>query len=85
AACVQQGKAMESFFEEQSTLYRQVVQMRAMEAPLKWIRGRTRWQLFLKLYARGPTAPIFDRLSVLAEEVWEGVTVCLEIDPTNMI
>lgn len=76
---------MEAFLAERPTLLRQVVQMRAMAAPVKFIRGNARWQLFLKLYTRGPTQDILDRLDELAAHAYEGTQVYLEIDPANMM
>ena len=58
--------------------------MRAMEAPVKRLRGRARWQVFIKLYARGPTPAILEKMDELAAREWRGAAVCLEVDPANM-
>ncbi len=76
---------MDAFFQRQPALHRQVVQMRAMEAPVKYLRGKIRWQVFLKLYARGPTDAVIERLDGLAARPLEGASVYLEIDPANMM
>lgn len=76
---------MEAFFTERLALFSQVVQMRAMEAPVKMMRGKARWQVFLKLYNRGATQSILDKLDELAAKTYEGADVYLEIDPATMI
>ncbi len=77
---------MEAFFDAEPQLLKQVVQMRAMEAPVKFIRGKARWQLFLKLYARGPTADIIEKLDALAAKGYDKqIEVFLEVDPATML
>lgn len=76
---------VEAFLAEDPALRRQVVQMRAMEAPIARIRGKTRFQVFLKLYARGPTQAILEKLDTLAATPVPGAQVYLEIDPANMM
>jgi primosomal protein N' (replication factor Y) len=91
AAAVSQALAeafdaeMQAFFEKEAALQRQVIQMRAMEAPVKLMRGKARWQLFLKLYARGPTQAILDQLDAIAAREQSEAAVYLEIDPVNMM
>ncbi|MDR0929742.1 MAG: primosomal protein N', partial [Oscillospiraceae bacterium] len=91
AAAVSQALAeafeaeMQTFFEKEAALQRQVIQMRAMEAPVKLMRGKARWQLFLKLYARGPTQAILDQLDGIAAREQSEAAVYLEIDPVNMM
>ena len=63
----------------QPALYRQVVQMRAMEAPVKYLSRKDTVAGVLKLYARGPTDAVIDRLDKLAASPKEGFII-LEID-----
>lgn len=76
---------MEAFFAQNPLLRRQTVQMRAMEAPVKRLRGKARWQVFLKLYSRGPTPQVLEKLESLARRPVEGAQVYLEIDPATML
>ena len=78
------AEALGAFVSGDPALSRQVVQMRAMEAPVKRLRGRARWQVFIKLYARGPTPAILEKMDELAAREWRGAVVCLEVDPANM-
>jgi primosomal protein N' (replication factor Y) len=76
------------FLNQNEVMRRQIVQMRAMEAPLKLIRGMTRWQVFAKLYARGPSDGVLDFMAGLEEERARErgeVTVTLEISPASIL
>ena len=79
---------MEAFFEKNPLLRRQTIQMRAMEAPLKLIRGLSRWQVFVKLYARGPSDGVLDFMARLESERAQDksdVNVVLEISPASIL
>ncbi len=77
---------MEAFFEGEPLLLRQVVQMRAIEAPIKILRGKFRWQVFLKMYTKGPTGMIIEKLDELAARGYDKKTqVYLEVDPATMM
>ncbi len=62
-----------------------VVQMRAMEAPLKFIRSEHRWQVFIKIYARGDVDAILEKMEALQARPVEGVRIELEVNPANML
>ena len=79
---------MNAFLEADARMKQQVVQMRAMEAPLKLIRGLTRWQVFIKLYARGPSDEVLDFMALLEQERMkdrDGAAVTLEISPSSIL
>ncbi|MDR0396732.1 MAG: primosomal protein N' [Oscillospiraceae bacterium] len=85
-ACEAGHAAMLGFFRDNPDTRRQLVHMNARPAPIERIKGQTRWQLFLKLYARGPTAAILERLRLLASEHAGGdPRASLQIDPTNLL
>lgn len=76
------------FLAAHERLRQQTVQMRAMEAPLKLIRGLTRWQVFTKLYARGPSDEVLDFMAELEEDYegcQNGIKVTLEISPASIL
>ncbi|MCL1964016.1 MAG: primosomal protein N' [Firmicutes bacterium] len=75
----------DAFLSANPRLKRQVVQMRAMEAPVKMIRGNARWQVFLKLYARGPTQAVLEKLDECKLHVYDNVNIYVEVDPANMM
>lgn len=76
---------LQALFAREPQLRRQAVQMRAMEAPVKRLRGRARFQVFCKLYARGPTPQVLAAMREIAARPVEGAQVFLEVDPANMI
>ena len=61
-----------------------IVQMRALEAPIKLLRGETRWQVFLKMYFKGNIDAVSERMRALADAAPEGIRAELEINPNNM-
>ena len=61
-----------------------VVQMRAIEAPIKLLRGMARWQVFLKMYFKGDLPGATRRMQALADEAESGVRAELEVNPSNL-
>ncbi len=61
-----------------------LVQMRALEAPIGLLRGEARWQLFLKVYFKADIDAIAARMQALADAAPEGVRAELEINPNNL-
>ena len=59
--------------------------MRALEAPIKLLRGEARWQVFLKMYARDPSDRVISYMEELEEIPFEGVRVELEVNPNAML
>ena len=76
-------KRMNAWLDEAGA-QRDVVQLRALEAPIRMLRGEARWQLFLKVYFKADMEEIAARMQALADEAPEGVRGELEINPTNM-
>ena len=62
-----------------------VVQLRAAEAPIAFLRGEHRWQLFVKLYFKADVEAAVERMQAIAEAAPEGVRGELEVNPVNMI
>lgn len=61
-----------------------IVQMRALEAPVKRLRAQYRYQVFLKMYFKADCAAITAKMQALAEGVSQGVTAELEVNPTSL-
>ena len=61
-----------------------VVQLRAVEAPIGQLRGEYRWQLFLKMYFKGDVNAATARMQAFAEDAPEGVRAELEVNPVNL-
>ncbi|MBR0463589.1 MAG: primosomal protein N' [Clostridia bacterium] len=62
-----------------------VVQTRALEAPLKILRGEYRWQVFAKLYNRPEASDIVQEMERLGHVDHGGVRVELEVNPSAML
>lgn len=63
---------------------RDVVQMRAAEAPIKLLRGMARWQVFLKMYFKGDLDGVFEKMQALADAAPEGVRAEMEVNPSSL-
>ena len=66
-------------------MQKDVVQLRAAQAPIALLRGEHRWHLFVKLYFKADVEAAASRMLELAEAAPEGVRGELEINPVNMI
>lgn len=61
------------------------VQLGAAEAPIKLIRGDTRWQVLLKLYFKADLEAVAAHMQALADAAPEGVRAELEVNPNNLV
>ncbi|MGI5900598.1 MAG: replication restart helicase PriA [Christensenellales bacterium] len=79
-------KKLELWFFANPDQKAMLAHMRHMEAPIGLIKGRYRWQLFLKINAKAPEA-IIEKLAEIAAEGFEAKNLeCkLEVNPTNMM
>ncbi len=62
-----------------------IVQMRAVEAPIALLRGEARHQVFLKMYFKGDVRRVTEKMRDLSEIPRAGVRAELEVNPVNMI
>jgi primosomal protein N' (replication factor Y) len=62
-----------------------IVQMRAVDAPIALLRGEARHQVFLKMYFKGDIGRVTAHMRALAEAPRAAVRAELEINPINMI
>ncbi len=76
-------KLTDALFSEK--LNDDVLCLRASEAPIKRLRGETRWQVFVKMYTKGDVAAITSQMESLAREGAQGARIELEINPSSMI
>ena len=63
---------------------RDIVHLRATEAPIKLLRGEYRWHLFLKMYFKGDLDAVCRKMQAMAENAEEGVRAAMEVNPNNM-
>ena len=64
---------------------RDIVQMRALEAPIKLLRGQWRYQVFLKMYFKGDVEAVTGEMRRIADCERPGVRAELEVNPVNMV
>ncbi|MBQ4088786.1 MAG: primosomal protein N', partial [Clostridia bacterium] len=64
---------------------RDIVQMRAVEAPIRQLRAQWRHQVFLKMYFKGDVDAVTEKMRDIADAAPEGVRAELEINPVSMI
>ena len=76
---------LNEFIDSDPLIRRDVVQMRALEAPMKILRGEMRWQVFLKMYAKDPSERVISYMETLEEISFDGVRVELEVNPNAML
>lgn len=69
---------------DQKDMRRDVVQLRALEAPISLLRGEHRWQLFLKMYFKGDLNAACEKMQNLADAAADGVRAELEVNPVNL-
>ncbi|MDR1570069.1 MAG: primosomal protein N' [Oscillospiraceae bacterium] len=84
-ACEARLADMTAMFDAHPELRRQLVHMNARAAPIQYIKGQYRWQLFLKLYSREQSGRILERLGELAAIPAEGVRANLQVDPPSIL
>ena len=61
-----------------------VVQIKAVEAPISLLRGEHRWQLYLKMHFKGDVSAACARMQEMTSEAPAGVRAELEVNPVNM-
>ena len=61
-----------------------VVQLRALEAPISLLRGEFRWQLFLKMFFKGDLNAACEKMQRMTEAAPSGVRAELEVNPVNL-
>lgn len=61
-----------------------LIQMRALEAPIKLLRGEARWQIFIKLYYKGDAQALSQFMQGLADNAPDGVRAEFESNPNNL-
>ena len=69
---------------DQIDAHRDALQLKAAEAPIRLLRGETRWQLLLKLHFRADHSAVAARMQALADAAPEDIRAELEINPNNL-
>ena len=83
--CAQKAEGEMAAWFEQSGQQRDVIQARALEAPIGLLRGESRWQLFVKVHFKGDIDGISEKMQEIADRAETGVRSDLEINPNNLL
>ena len=76
---------IDAWFRRDAARRRQMIQVRAMEAPLSRIRDEYRHQVFVKLYAAGSAGALEYLADLARARKTPGLRVELEIDPPSFL
>ncbi|MCQ2437091.1 MAG: primosomal protein N' [Clostridia bacterium] len=83
AAAEADAEKLDQWIDE-TGIRRDVIQMRALEAPISLLRGMSRWQIFMKVYFRVDMNAVAVKMQSLADSVPDGISAEVEINPTNL-
>ena len=78
-------RQMEAFFERRAYLKKFVVALRAMACPVKRIKGKSRWEMTLKIVDRDVCQEAVGRMSEIAQAPREGVACVCQVNPSSMM
>lgn len=76
---------MALFFERHTQAAKMLIDLRLMDAPLRYLRGKSRYQVFVKLIDREEAQETVMKMTELAAGDWPGVKVFAEINPATML
>ena len=78
-------RQMEAFLERRAYLKKFVVALRAMACPVKRIKGKSRWEMTLKIVDRDVCQEAVGRMSEIAQAPREGVACVCQVNPSSMM
>jgi primosomal protein N' (replication factor Y) (superfamily II helicase) len=78
-------QAVEDYLTVKPAQKKRVLSIRADEAPVKMIRGKTRYHVLLKLFEHADTKPLLDYLSELVSCSDEQCQVYYELNPSTLL
>lgn len=84
AAAAQADEAKMNAWLDAENMRPDVVQLRALEAPIALLRGEHRWQLFLKMYFKGDLNAVCERMQAMADDAAADVRAEMEVNPVNL-
>ena len=84
--CAQSAmRQMEAFFERRAYLRKYVVSMRVMACPVKRIKGKTRWQVALKIVDKPICQEAVGKMSEIAQMPLENCACVCQVNPSSMM
>ncbi|MDO5300030.1 MAG: primosomal protein N' [Clostridia bacterium] len=78
-------RQMEAFFERRTYLRKYVVALRVMPCPVKRIKGKSRWQVTLKIVDQPVCQEAVGKMSEIAQMPREGCLCVCQVNPSSMM
>ena len=85
AAAQSAMRQMEAFFERRAYLRKYVVTLRVMPCPVKRIKGKSRWQVTLKIVDKSVCQEAVGKMSEIAKAPLEGCVCVCQVNPSSMM
>ena len=76
---------LRAWLDERAAIRNDVVKIHTRPAPMKRLRGEYRYQVFVKMFAKGASDEILTEMESIAGENPPGVRVDLEVNPVNLM
>ena len=78
-------RLMEAFFERRTYLRKYVIALRVMACPVKMIRGKSRWQVTLKIVDQPICQEAVGKMSEIARTPLEKCACVCQVNPSSMM
>ena len=78
-------RLMEAFFERRVYLRKYVIALRVMACPIKRIKGKSRWQVTLKVVDQPICTEAVGKMSEIAAVPPVGCTCICQVNPSSMM
>ena len=78
-------RQMEAFFERRAYLRKYVAALRVMPCPVRRIKGRSRWQVTLKMVDKPVCSEAVAKMSEIAQAPVEGCMILCQMNPSSMM
>ncbi|MDO4741110.1 MAG: primosomal protein N' [Eubacteriales bacterium] len=76
---------LRAWLEKRPQAARDVIKIHTRPAPMKRLRGEFRFQVFVKMYAKGASDEILQQMEEMAQGACSAAKVDLEVNPVNLM
>ena len=78
-------RSLQAFFERRTYLRKYVLALRVMACPVKMIRGKSRWQVTLKIVDQPVCQEAVGKMSEIARTPLESCACVCQVNPSSMM
>ena len=78
-------RQMEAFFARRQYLQKYVLALRVMACPVRRIKGKSRWQVTLKIVDQPVCQEAVGKMSELAQTPVPGCALVCQVNPSSMM